>query len=119
MGIVDATYRTITCSTCQKTVTYENVQNRGIPQDIVDANLWIKSNRIVLSSDGRNFSYCSDLCEIAGIETGQHNVQEAAKVEIPTSGAQAQIAAAAAAAKRAEDANKAIKEGKPVTLHTS
>jgi hypothetical protein len=116
MGVVDAQFKTITCNTCGLTVTYQH------PQDLnatVESNPWIKTSRFVQTGDQRTFLYCSDLCEIAGIESKLHNVQEAPKVEIPTGGAQAQIAAAAAAAKRAEDANKAIKDGKPVTLHTS
>jgi hypothetical protein len=116
MGVVDAQFKTITCNTCQKTVTYQHPQDL---QATVEANPWIKTSRFVQTGDQRTFLYCSDLCEVAGIESTLHNVQEAPKVELAQTGAQAQIAAAAAAAKRAEEANRAIKEGKPVTLHTS
>jgi|ERR1700733_5812869 len=116
MGVVDAQFKTITCNTCEKTVTYQH------PQELtatVEANPWIKTSRFVQTGDQRTFLYCSDLCEIAGIETKIHNVQEAPKVEIPTGGAQAQIAAAAAAAKAAEQANKALHEGKPASVKLS
>lgn len=113
MSIVDATFRTLTCNTCEKTVTF--LHPSGL-QEAIEANLWIKTTRIIQTGDGRNFSYCSDLCEISGIETGQHNIPDAPKVEIPTGSAQAQIQAAAVAAKRQEIANKALKEGAPITL---
>jgi hypothetical protein len=116
MGVVDTSYKSITCDTCGQTATYQHPQEL---KTALEANLWIKTSRFVQTGDQRTFLYCSDLCELAGIESKLHNVQEAPKVEIPTSGAQAQIAAAAAAAKRAEEANRAIKDGKPVTLHTS
>jgi hypothetical protein len=113
LSIVDATFRTLTCNICEKTVTF--LHPSGL-QEAIEANLWIKTTRIIQTGDGRNFSYCSDLCEIAGIETTLHNVQEAPKVAIPTGSAQAQIAAAAAAAKLAENATKAMKDGSPITL---
>ena len=59
MGIVDNQFRTVTCDGgCGKTVTYE--QGRQGPADpkIMEDNLWLKSNRLVLTSDGRNFGYC-------------------------------------------------------------
>lgn len=116
MGVVDTSYKTVTCNTCGLTATYQHPQEHNA---MVEANPWIKTSRFIQTSDQRTFLYCSDLCEIAGIESKLHNVQEAPKVEIPTGGAQAQIAAAAAAAKRAEEANKAIKEGKPTAVHLS
>ena len=108
MGIVDVQYRTVTCNNCGKTVTYEHPKGQ---QFAIEENPWLKTTRILSTADNRIFALCSDLCEIASIESGFHNIQEAPKVEIPTSGAQAQIAQAAAAAKRAEDATKAIKSG--------
>jgi hypothetical protein len=113
MPLVDLQYRTITCDNCAKTVTFQN------PAELtatVEGNPWIKTSRFIQTGDQRTFLYCSDLCEIAGIETGKHNVKEAPKVEIPAGSAQAQIAAAAAAAKMQEAATKALKEGSPVTL---
>jgi hypothetical protein len=120
MGIVDNQFRTVTCDNCKKTVTYEQQQLNGrihIDPKVMEENPWLKSNRVVLTADGRNFGYCSDLCEISGLESKQHNMPEPAKVEIPTGSAQAQIQAAAAAAKQREDATKAIKSGEGTKLH--
>lgn len=116
MGVVDAQFKTITCNTCEKTVTYQHPQELNAT---VEANPWIKTSRFVQTGDQRTFLYCSDLCELSGIETKLHNVQEAPKVEIPTGGAAAQIQAAAAAAKQAELANKALHEGKPASVKLS
>ncbi len=113
MSVVDLQYRTISCNSCDKTVTYEHPKDLAVT---VEANPWIKQGRFVQTGDQRNFLYCSDLCEIKGIETGLHGIQEAPKVSIPQGGAHAQIAAAAAAAKQAEEANKALKSGSPIHL---
>ena len=116
MGVVDTAYKSITCNSCNKTVTYQHPQKLAAT---VEANPWIKTSRFVQTGDQRTFLYCSDLCEISGIESKLHNVQEAPKVEIPTVGAQAQIQAAAAAARAAEAANKALHEGKPASVKLS
>jgi hypothetical protein len=109
VSILDAQYRTVTCDQCGQTVTFEQDQ-RGVPVDVINANPWLKTNRVVLAN-GKNFSYCNDLCEVEGIKAGNHNPVEAPKVEVPTGSAKAQIQAAAAAAKEREDATKALKEG--------
>src|ERR1700688_3808662 len=117
MGIVDNQFRTVTCDACGKTVTYEQQQRGGIDPAILEENPWLKSNRVVLTADGRNFGYCSDLCTVKGLESGIFNMPEPKQVEIPTGGAQAQIQAAAAAAKARQDATKAIKAGDGAKLH--
>ncbi|SRR6266576_1575692 len=114
MAVMDIQYTTVTCDSCGKTVTYQN-PNPDMAA-ILTENPWMKTNRMVQTADRRVFSYCSDLCNVAGIETGLHNVQEAPKVAIPQGSAQAQIAAAAAAAKAQEQATKAIKEGGAIQL---
>ena len=125
MGIVDNQFRTVTCDQCGKTVTYEQLvdprtgRQGGISPQVMEENPWLKTNRIVLTADGRNFGYCSDLCEVAGLEKGQHNMPEPPKIEVPQGSAQAQIAAAAAAAKAREEATKNIKEGVPTKVHLS
>lgn len=113
MSVIDVQYRTVTCDACNKTVTYQHPSGLA---EAVEANPWIKTGRFVQTSDQRNFLYCSDLCTIAGVETGLLNYQEAPKVQLPTGSAQAQIAAAAAAAKQQELANAALKSGSPITL---
>ena len=120
MGIIDSNFRTVTCDMCKKTVTYEQQQLNGrihLDPKVMEDNPWLKTNRVVLTADGRNFGYCSDLCEVAGLETKQHNMPEPKQVEIPTGGAQAQIQAAAAAAKQRQDATKALKAGDGAKLH--
>ncbi len=120
MPILDSTFRTVTCNACNKTVTYEqNQRDQEFMKKVMEDNPWLRSNRVVLTADGRNFSYCSDMCMLAGVESGLFNMPEPAKVEIPTGSATAQIAAAAAAAKRQAEAQTAIKTGAPVTLHTT
>ena len=123
MGIIDSQFRSVTCDQCGKTVTYEQLVDPrtgragGISPQVMEENPWLKTNRIVLTADGHNFGYCSDICEIAGLETSRHNMPEPQKVEIPQGSASAQIAAAAAAAKAREDATKAIKDGQPTKVH--
>ena len=116
MSLVDIAYRTITCDACQKTVTWEHPKDMNAT---VEANTWLRTTRVIQTGDQRTFMYCSDLCEVAGIETGKHNVPDPPKVEIPQGSAQAQIAAAAAAAKQAAQATEAIKTGRPLQLATS
>lgn len=119
MGIVDGTFRTVTCDACGRTVTYEQNQRGGIDPKILEENPWLKTNRVVLTADGRNFGYCSDLCNVEGLKSGLFNMPEPKQVEIPAGSAQAQIQAAAAAAKAREEATKSIKEGVPTKVHIS
>ncbi len=112
MSIIDVQVRTISCNACDKTVTF-NIKEH---QQALDANAWLKSSRVIQTGDGRNFVYCSDQCEIAGIGSGVHNIPEQKKVvEVEGTGTAA-IAIAAEAAKNAEQATKAIKDGKPAKL---
>jgi hypothetical protein len=76
------------------------------------------TNRATQTADGRVFSYCSDLCEIAGIGTGLHNAPEPKAITQPTGGTAA-IAQAAAEARRKQLATDAIKTGQPVKLALS
>lgn len=78
-------------------------------------NEWMKAVRIVKSADGRTFLYCSDVCEVKGIGTGQHNRPEPKKI-IGDAGSAAAVAQAAAAAEQAKKATEALKQGQGVTL---
>lgn len=115
MSVFDSQFRTITCNgpECDKTVTYDVKEAQKVLT--AEGNEWLKSVRFVQSSDGRNFAYCSDTCEVKGVGSGLHNQPEVKKIiaDAPTPAA---VAAAAAAAKNAEAANAAIKAGNPVTL---
>lgn len=112
MSIVDAQIRTISCNSCDKTVTFNMAEHAKIVAD--PENVWLRSSRVIQRGDGRNFVYCSDECEIKGIEKGEHNIPEEKKiVEAPNAEA---IRVAAEAAKAAEEGTKALKSGKSTKL---
>ena len=113
MSVVRNVFTTISCNSCDKTATFEESKQN----EAIDANPWIKTLRLVQrASDGRNFSYCSDSCELAGTAAGYHNPEEKKQIiDVPANSNL--IAQAAAAAKAAEDATRKIKDGQPVTLH--
>jgi len=110
MSIIDVGYRTVTCNGagCKNTVTFEP---KNAP-DVAKEQVWLKSLRIV-QANGQNFCYCSDQCELTGIESGLHNPPEEKKIVAVPTGAQATTAiqAAAAAAKAAEASTRALKSG--------
>lgn len=72
-------------------------------------NPWLRSYRSVQTGDGRSIGYCSDICEVKGVETGKHNIPEPTK--IVTTANPAAIVAAAQAAANARQADVAIREG--------
>jgi hypothetical protein len=90
--------------------------DRRTEKETFDApgNEWMKTIRIVQTVDARNLVYCSDVCEAKGIETGTHNLPEPKKL-VEGVANQAAIQAAAAAAKMAEQATTALKNGPIVT----
>lgn len=110
MSVVETMFRTVTCNTCEKTVTYEvkdEQQTFNTP-----GNEWLLGLRTIQALDQRKFTYCSDICEVEGIKTGQHNMAQ--KKLIESAASPAQVAQAAAAAKAAEQATKALQGGRPV-----
>lgn len=117
MGIQNMQLKSVTCNgpECDKTVTYDIRDEKSV----IDAqgNEWMKNLRIVSTFDQRAFLYCSDICEAKSLATGQHNLPEPKKL-IEGVATPAQIAAAAAAAKQAEEATLALKSGRggPVRL---
>ena len=72
-------------------------------------NPWIQSVRIVKAQDGREFLYCSDICEIEQIKLGVHNPPE--QKRIIEAGSSAAVAAAAAAADAARKSDENLKAG--------
>ena len=108
MSIIDVGYRTVSCNSCDKTVTFEP---KNAPE-IAKEHVWLKALRIV-QANGQNYAYCSDVCELKGIENGLHNPPEEKKIVAVPTGAQATTAiqAAAAAAKAAEASTRALKSG--------
>jgi hypothetical protein len=119
MGVINQAFRTVTCDgpICENTVTFDATTN-GIPVEVMDANPWLKTNRVIQRADGKMFSYCSDTCEVNNVATGEHNSPEPQSVA-PVSGGAAAIAAAAAAARQRQQADKAIREGQPAKVHLS
>lgn len=117
MGIKDTAFRTIICNgpACSKTVTFQQTQEAQAEAFAKEGNEWLKATRIISTPDGRSLAYCSDICEVKGIETGAHNLPEPKRI-IDGVASQAQVQAAAEAAQRAEQATAAIKAGQPVTL---
>lgn len=112
MAILDQQFRTITCDTCGKTVTFDP---KNAQQTVAD-NPWLNSARVVQNlGDGRNFCYCSDECTVVGVGQGNHNPVEKKKIVEAPGGEQA-IKMAALAAQAAEEATKAIKDGKSTKL---
>lgn len=115
MGIQNTQIKTVTCNGpgCERTATYDVREERQAIE--LPENAWMKSLRIVQTFDQRGLLYCSDICEAQGVGTGQHNAPEPKKL-IDGVATPAQIAQAAAAAKEAEAATKALKAGSGLTL---
>jgi len=117
LSLIKALIVTFTCNNpeCGKTITWGAQDEPKTFQE----NEWLLGLRLIQTLDKREFAYCSDVCEVAGIKTGQHNIKQQPKVQLPTGSATEAIQKAAQAAAQAEAATKAIKEGQPVTLHTA
>lgn len=119
MAITDTQFRSLTCESCPRTVTF-NIQEFQTPEGqkkILEADPWIRSFRMTnMVMDGRVFGYCSSLCEIKGIESGAHEVIEKKVIEMPTGGNLEAIKRAAAAAAAAAEGTRRLKEGQPVNI---
>lgn len=109
MGVIQATIRTVKCDKCEITTTFE-VTERGVAQEIVDANPWLSTGRLINTTDGRVYFYCSDKCEVEGTASGLHNKPEPKKIIDSPANNQAVAVAAAIAAQR-DASTKALKEG--------
>lgn len=110
MGIVQTIYKTVTCDgpSCKNTATFEHRQdNRGV-LEAVEKYPWIKMIREVQAAN-RNFLFCSDQCMLESAGLGHFNPEDRKSIVLPE-GANA-MAHAAAQAKVAEDANRAIRSG--------
>ena len=105
MAFTDKQLRTITCDGpgCPKTVTFDLSDVKAI-----HAIEWLKGVRVVATGDQRNFSYCSDVCEVKGITTGGHNLKERPTVAPASEG---DVRAAVAAAENAAQVTDALKAG--------
>ena len=114
MSIIDSAFRTISCDGpgCLKSVLYDRKDEKVTFE--APENIWLKTTRVVQTADGRNFTYCSDICEVKGAETGKHNIPEAPKIIQPTN--PAAIAMAAQAAANARLADQQIRDGQPAKV---
>lgn len=120
MPVIQNLFRTISCDKpgCPKTITYDATPDATGKSASETAtfenpdNAWMKSVRTVHTIDNRNFTYCSDVCEVEAVKDGVHNMIQ--KKLIEAAATPAQVAQAAAAAKAAELAGKALHEGRPV-----
>jgi hypothetical protein len=88
MGFSDQRIRTIKCDNpdCPKVISFDLTDAKKIQE-----TEWLKGVRMVQTGDGRSFSYCSDVCEVKGITTGQHNLKEPPKQQAATPAAPAVI----------------------------
>jgi hypothetical protein len=112
MSIVDVAYRTFTCEgpNCSNTVTFEQSREKGIDQ-VLESHPWVKTATLVQQVvTGQTFVLCSDKCRLDAIEADFFTPQERKSILVPE-GANT-LAAAAANAKAAEDATKALKAGR-------
>lgn len=91
--VTDTTVRTIKCDNknCTKEVSFSPES----PEQVVALPDWVRTTRSVSLGNGNRFMYCSDVCEVEGVTTGDHNVPEPKQVQEATP-ADAQRAIAAA-----------------------
>lgn len=109
MALTDVATRTIKCDNpeCNKEITFNRAEEKATFDN--PGNIWLKSIRLVQAIDQRSFVYCSDICEILGARSGQHNLPEPKKI-IEAANAQA-VAAAAQSAEAARVSDENLKRG--------
>ena len=114
MPLNDQPLRTIKCDNpeCNKNITFDRRQEK----EVFEANPWLKATRLIQTVDQRQFVYCSDICEIMGTKTGQHNIPEPKKIIEANNAAVVAQAAAAAEAAKASDAALKSGSGGPVIV---
>lgn len=121
MPIQDVVIATLKCDNekCTNEVMFPKTQ-QGLPAEVADKNPWMKTARLIQTSDGRVRYYCTDACEVEGIKAGEHNPPEPKKViDMPTGAALEAIKQAARDEIARRQGTQALKEGRPVTLQQS
>ncbi|SRR6266478_1975405 len=119
MAIVATTFQTISCNSCDKTVTFDAAvfQTPAGQKETIEANPWLRAYRAVNTIlDGRVSGYCSDECLIKAIEAGTFNPIEKKVIDFPTGGIDASIRRAAAEAAAKVEGTRRLKEGQPVQI---
>jgi len=99
---------------CNKLITFTEPEKKATFDS--PANIWLKSLRQIQTVDQRQFAYCSDVCEIMGAKSGQHNLPEPKKIIETANPAAVKAAAAAADAVKASDENLKSGVGGPVVV---
>lgn len=113
MSIIDV--RTVTCNgpNCDKTIAFTNEEAKQVTAETP----WLKGLRVVQTSDGRNFCYCSDVCLVEGAATGILNpIEEKKIIAIDAGKAQLALRQAQLAARARQVSDDALKSGSPVTI---
>jgi hypothetical protein len=113
--IVNISYQTVSCDgpNCKKTATYE-ASPQGYAKSL-EENPWLFTARGVTAAgpdekgQPRQFSYCSDACEVNAITAGTHNALQKKVIDIAVGSTALKQAAEQAARQQAAD--KAIREG--------
>ena len=104
MSVVQSHFVTFTCDSCSNTATIP-ANDPEAEKRAMETSPWLNAVRFISTPDGRKFVYCSDICELKGVEQGLHNK----KVIIEANEAQARLAAQAA--QRAAHATSVLKDG--------
>lgn len=116
MAIQDVVVETVKCDNpaCTSEAVFPKLQN-GVLPEVLEKNPWLKTARLIQTADGRVRYYCTDVCEVAGIKTGEHNPPEPKKViDMPSGPALEAIKKAAAEELARRQGTQALKEGKQV-----
>jgi hypothetical protein len=105
MGFSDKQLRTIKCDGpgCDKEVEFDLRDVKAI-----QAIEWLKGVRVIQRGDNKAFSYCSDVCEVKGVTTGQHNLPDKPLVAPATEG---DVRSAVAQAEASAQTTEALKTG--------
>lgn len=79
MPISDAVSRTIKCDNpeCKNAITFDP-QNA---EQVAALPTWLRTLRNIQLGNRQSFTYCSDVCEVKGVTTGQHNIPEPKQVQ--------------------------------------
>lgn len=117
--IQNTQFTTVTCDAeCGKTATFEVIPNVGVANEVLEENPWLKTNIVVQLTDKRSFSLCSPACMVTAAAKGMFDPIEPKAIQ-PVTGGTAAIAAAAAAERRKQLADKNIREGAPARVSLS
>jgi hypothetical protein len=114
LSTIISSFATVSCDgECGKTVTFAQTQEGE--KEALATNPWLNTMRLIQRLDKKQFSYCSDECEIKSAGAGNHNTPEEKKIQTVVN--QSQVDLAARAAHAAAEATKAMKSGIGIQVH--